>query len=164
MAFISANLNSVLTTYTNVDWAGNYDNRSSTSTCICFLGPHLISWSSHKQRATARSSMEAEYRALSRAGSETIWLLSLCQELGLPICSPPTLLCDNLGATELSLNPGQHSRMKHLQIDLHFVHDMVQKRHAGSSSFSHSRLACGSSHRASVEASYKTVAVQDWSC
>ncbi|KAL9338691.1 hypothetical protein Peur_067706 [Populus x canadensis] len=89
---IRKNLNSVLTTYTNVDWAGNYDNRSSTSTCICFLGPHLISWSSRKQRATARSSMEAEYRALSRAGSETIWLLSLCQELGLPICSPPTLL------------------------------------------------------------------------
>ncbi|KAL9376134.1 hypothetical protein Peur_030254 [Populus x canadensis] len=116
---IRKNLNSVLTTYSNVDWAGNYDSRSSTSTSICFLGPNLISWSSHKQRAIARSSMEAEYSALSRAGSETIWLVSLCQELGLPISSPPTLLCDNLGATELSLNPVQHSRMKHIQIDLH---------------------------------------------
>ncbi|KAL6322763.1 hypothetical protein AAG906_018644 [Vitis piasezkii] len=40
---------------------------------------------------------------------------------------PPSLLCDNLGATHLSFNPVQHSRMKHIQIDLHFVRDQVQK-------------------------------------
>ncbi|KAL6328440.1 hypothetical protein AAG906_038315 [Vitis piasezkii] len=42
---------------------------------------------------------------------ETMWLLALLQEL----------------ATHLSFNPVQHSRMKHIQIDLHFVRDQVQK-------------------------------------
>jgi hypothetical protein len=116
-----------LMTYTDADWADNYDDRSSTSAYICFLGSNPISWSSKKQRAVARSSTEAEYRALANAASETIWLLSLFQELGLHLTSPPTLLCDNLGATQLSLNPIQHSRMKHIQIDLHFVRDMAQK-------------------------------------
>ena len=38
------------------------------------------------------------------------------------------LLCDNLGATHLSFNPVQHSRMKHIQIDIHFVRDLVEKK------------------------------------
>ncbi|XP_022897576.1 uncharacterized protein LOC111411260 [Olea europaea var. sylvestris] len=37
------------------------------------------------------------------------------------------LLCDNLAAAQLSLNPVQYSRMKHIQIDLHFLRDIVQK-------------------------------------
>ena len=75
----------------------------------------------------ARSSTEAEYKALANAASETSWLLSLFKELGLPLSGQPKLLCDNLGATHLSFNPVLHSRMKHIQIDLHFVRDMVQR-------------------------------------
>ena len=41
---------------------------------------------------------------------------------------PPLLLCDNLSATQLSFNPIQHSRMKHIQIDIHFVQDLVEKK------------------------------------
>ena len=37
------------------------------------------------------------------------------------------LLCDNLGVTNLNFNPVQHSKMKHIQFDLHFVQDLVQK-------------------------------------
>ncbi|RVW75058.1 Retrovirus-related Pol polyprotein from transposon RE2 [Vitis vinifera] len=81
---------------------------------------------SKKQRVVARSSTEAEYRALANAASETVWLNSLLHELGFPLKVPPLLLCDNLGATHLSFNPVNHSRMKHIQIDLHFVRELVQ--------------------------------------
>lgn len=80
---------STITTYTDVGLAENYDYRSLTSTYIYFLGPNLISWSLEKQWAIARSSTEAEYRALANAAFETIWLLTLFQKLGLPISSPP---------------------------------------------------------------------------
>ncbi|RVW26825.1 Retrovirus-related Pol polyprotein from transposon RE1 [Vitis vinifera] len=80
-----------------------------------------------KQRVVARSTTEAKYRALANGASETMWLLALLQELGFSLKLPPSLLCDNLGATHLSFNPVQHSRMKHIQIDLHFVRDQVQK-------------------------------------
>uniref|UniRef100_A0A2N9H7X1 Reverse transcriptase Ty1/copia-type domain-containing protein n=1 Tax=Fagus sylvatica TaxID=28930 RepID=A0A2N9H7X1_FAGSY len=117
----------LLTTFSDADWAGNVDDRTSTSAYISFLGSTPISWSSKKQRAVARSSTEAEYRALANAASETMWLQNLLKELGFPLKTAPQLLYDNLGATHLSFNPVNHSRMKHIQIDLHFVRDLVQQ-------------------------------------
>lgn len=117
----------ILRTYSDADWAGNIDDRTSTSAYISFLGSNPISWSSKKQRAVARSTTEAEYRALANAASETMWLSTLFKELKFSVKESPQLLCDNLGATHLSFNPVNHSRMKHIQIDLHFVRDLVQK-------------------------------------
>ena len=55
-----------------------------------------------------------------------MWLRGLLHKLGFPLKAAPLLLCDNLSATHLSFNPVQHSRMKHIQIDFHFVRDLVQ--------------------------------------
>jgi hypothetical protein len=89
------------------------------------LGSNLLSWSSRKQRAIARSSTEAEYCALATAASKSMWILSLFTEIKFSLPQSPLLLCDNLGATNLNFNLVQHSRMKHIQIDLHFVWDLV---------------------------------------
>ena len=124
---ISNKSKTTLTCFSDADWAGSLDDRKSTSAYLIFLGNTPISWSSKKQRAIARSSTEAEYRALAMAAAESVWLLSLLQELQFTLSQPPLLLCDNLGATQLSFNPVQHSRMKHIQIDLHFVRDLVAK-------------------------------------
>ena len=121
---IHKNVNPLLTCYSDVDWAGNLDNRSSTSAYLIMLGSNLLSWSSRKQHAIARSSTEAEYRALATTAS-SMWILSLFTEIKFSLPQSPLLLCDNLGATNLNFNLVQHSRMKHIQIDLHFVWDLV---------------------------------------
>ena len=75
----------------------------------------------------ARSSTEAEYRALATAAFDIAWIKSLLDELGLMLHEPPLLLYVNVGATQLSLNLVLHSRMKHIAIDLHFVRDFVHR-------------------------------------
>jgi histone deacetylase 1/2 len=51
--------------FSDADWVGDKDTRVSTSAYLIFLGDCPISWSTRKQRAVARSSTEAEYRALA---------------------------------------------------------------------------------------------------
>lgn len=94
--------------YSNTDWAGCPDNRRSTSGFCVFLGSNLISWSSKKQHTVSPSSTEAEYRSMAIACTELVWLQHLLQELHVPLSSPPTLWCENLGATFLASHPIYH--------------------------------------------------------
>ena len=103
------------------------DDRTSTSAYISFLGPNPISCSSNKQRVVAWSYTDVEYKALANATSETMLLSTLIKELAISVPGASQLLCDNLGTTHLSFNPVNHPRMKHIQIDLHYACDLVQK-------------------------------------
>ncbi|KAF5447193.1 hypothetical protein F2P56_032762, partial [Juglans regia] len=114
-----------ITAFSDADWAGCPDDRKSTGGFCIFFGSHLISWGSKKQPTVARSSTEAEYKSVANTACEILWLQSLLTELGIVISDIPTLFCDNLGATYLSVNPVMHSRIKHVDLDYHFVRDRV---------------------------------------
>lgn len=116
-----------LKAFSDSDFGGDLVDGKSTCAYVVFLGSTPISWRSRKQRGIARSSTEAEYRALATATSEICWVHHLFRDLGIPNSRPPTIFCDNMIATRLALNPIQHSRMNHIDIDLHFVRDLVSK-------------------------------------
>lgn len=112
--------------FSDADWAGDTDDFVSTNAYVVYLGGSPVSWSSRKQTGVARSSTEAEYRAVANTASEIRWITSLLTELGVRLSSVPVIYCDNIGATHLSANPIFHSRMKHLALDFHFIRDNVR--------------------------------------
>ncbi|XP_015570351.2 uncharacterized mitochondrial protein AtMg00810-like [Ricinus communis] len=57
--------------FSDVDWAGSCDRKSTSGFCT-FVGGNLVTWKSKKQTVTARSSAEAEYRAMASTASELI--------------------------------------------------------------------------------------------
>jgi hypothetical protein len=67
--------------FSDADWAGNKDDYSSTSANLVYFDNNLISWSSKKQKTVARSSTEAEYRAVAATAAELCWIHSLLSEL-----------------------------------------------------------------------------------
>lgn len=58
--------------YVHADWAGNPLDRKSTSGFCMFVGENPVTWKSKKQTVVARSSAEAEYRAMAAATSEIV--------------------------------------------------------------------------------------------
>jgi hypothetical protein len=98
--------------------------RSTSGFCI-FLGDNLVSWSSKHQTTVSRSGAEAEYRAVAHVVAECCWLRQLLQELHVSVPLATIVYCDNVSAVYMTANPVHHHRTKHIEIDIHFVHEKV---------------------------------------
>nr|GFA71252.1 ribonuclease H-like domain-containing protein [Tanacetum cinerariifolium] len=96
-----ASSGSSLMAYSDVNWAGYPTTRKSTSTA------------------------EDEYRGVANVVAETASLRNLLRELHTPLLTATLVYCDNVSVVYLSANPVQHQRTKHIEIDIHFVRDMV---------------------------------------
>nr|GFB96403.1 retrovirus-related Pol polyprotein from transposon TNT 1-94 [Tanacetum cinerariifolium] len=92
------------------------------------IGCCLTSWFSKKQSALAKSTTEAEYVSAGKACQQALWMKQALIDYDVRINDVP-IMCDNKGAIDLSKNPVQHSRTKHIEIHRHFLRDNVQKGH-----------------------------------
>ena len=114
-----------LVAYSNADWAGCPDTWHSTSGYSIYLGNNLVSWSAKKQPIVSHSSYESKYRALALTAAKLLWLMHLLRDLKVSLPRWPLLLCDNKSAIFLSSNPVSHKRAKHVELDYHFLRELV---------------------------------------
>lgn len=114
-----------LTAYCDSDWAGCSSTRKSTTGFCLLLGRSPISWKSKRQTVVARSSAEAEYRAMAMATCEVLWVKQLLKDLDITDCAPTPLFCDNRAALAIAANHVYHECVKHVDIDCHFIRDHV---------------------------------------
>ena len=115
--------------FSDADWAGDPTDRRSTTGFCFFLGTSLISWRSKKQTLVARSSTEAEYRALANTTQELVWLRWLLSDMGVSHSAATNLYCDNQSAIQIAHNDVFHDRTKHIEIDCHFIRQHVTSGH-----------------------------------
>lgn len=114
-----------LSAFTDADWAGDPTDRRSTSGFCVFLGSNPITWSAKKQPTVARSSTEAEYRALAQTAAELSWLRMVLKDLLVFIPQAPVIWCDSVSALALAANPVFHAQTKHIEIDFHFIRKKI---------------------------------------
>ena len=114
------------TGYSDADWAGDVNDRKSTSGFVFKLCGAAISWRSKKQSCVALSTAEAEYIALAIAVQESVWLQELLSSMKEASVKPATIFEDNKSAICLAKNPQYHGRAKHIDIKHHFIRQRVQ--------------------------------------
>ena len=82
-----------------------------------FLVGSFVTWRSKKQNAVARSSAEAEFRAMAQGVCELLWMKIILEDLKIKYEAPIGLVCVNKSAISIAHNPIQHDPTKHIEID-----------------------------------------------
>ncbi|KAL4562118.1 hypothetical protein LXL04_034312 [Taraxacum kok-saghyz] len=113
--------------FTDADWGGSDDSRSTSGYCTLVWG-NLVTWRSKKQTVVSRSSAEAEYRAIAHGVCELMWIRRVLTELKIPYEEPMVLYCDNTSAISISKNPVHHDRTKHVEIDRNFIKEKLDEK------------------------------------
>jgi len=85
-----------------------------------------VTWRSKKQPVVARSSAEAEFRALALGICEGMWLKRLLQELRVKAEGSINMRSDSQSAIAIAKNPVHHDRTKHVEIDRHFISEKIE--------------------------------------
>ena len=119
--------NPILVCFSDADWAGNTDDRKSTSGGCFYLGNNLVSWHSKKQNSISLSTAEAEYIAAGSCCAQLLWMKQMLKDYGFDL-DTLTVFCDNTSAINISKNLVQHSRTKHIDIRHHFIRELVENK------------------------------------
>ena len=114
--------------YSDADWASEADAKSRAA-YVFTLGGGAFGWASRKLQCVSTSTTVAEYKALSEAAKEAVWLRQLLEEIGQ---GQKTIIlhCDNQSAIKLSCKLSKlNQKIKHLKVAWHFIKQAVDDGH-----------------------------------
>ncbi|TXG65249.1 hypothetical protein EZV62_006524 [Acer yangbiense] len=110
-----------------LDYAGDLEDRKSTSGYVFMLSSGAVSWSSKKQPVVTLSTTEAEFVAAASCACQVVWMRRILEKLGHTQGDSTTIFCDNSSTIKLSKNPVMHGRSKHIDVRFHFLRDLTKE-------------------------------------
>ncbi|SPC65046.1 related to retrotransposon protein [Ustilago sp. UG-2017b] len=115
-----------LMVHSDANWASNAtaQHKSSSGSAVFVCG-NLVAWKSALQCCTALSAVEAEFVAATEAAREVLFFKHLFKAIGIDV-GIPTIFSDNTGTIQVSKDPAQHWKLKHIDTKYHFIRDNVQ--------------------------------------
>ena len=76
----------------------------------------------------SRSSAKVEYRAITHTTYDMVWLKNILMELDFRQPGPIPMHCDNQAAIYITQNSVFYEKIKHIEIDCHFIRDAWTKK------------------------------------
>lgn len=116
-----------LTGFVDSDYAGDVDDRRSTSGFVFMLGGGAIAWASKKQPIVTLSTTEAEFVSAAYGACQAMWIRNVLEEIGFRQKEGTLMFCDNSSTIKLSRNPVLHGRSKHIHVRYHFLRELVKE-------------------------------------
>ena len=112
---------SIVTTFTDSDWAGCRRTAKSTSGGIVTMGGHVINNYARQQKTIAPSSAEAELHAVVAASAETLGIVNLCRDMGFTV--EGEIYVDSSAALGITQRAGL-GKVRHLRVQALWVQDV----------------------------------------
>ena len=113
--------------YCDADFAGDLDNRKSTSGGVIIKSKAAVDWLSKLQSTVATSTCESECNSGKIVAQEGLWVRRLQGEISGQV-GPLPLMCDNQSALVLMGQPlSGLSSKKHVEVAFQFVRDRVMR-------------------------------------
>ena len=116
-----------LLSFTDSDYAGDTEDRKSTSGYVFLLSSGAVSWSSKKQPIVTLSTTEAEFVAAAMCVCQALWIKRVLKELGHSNNECTEVKCDNSSTIKLSKNPVMHGRSKHIDVRYYFLRNLTKE-------------------------------------
>jgi hypothetical protein len=121
-----------LTGYADADYAGDKDNRRSTSGYAFTLSHgddvNTIDWKAKQQDVVALSSAESELISACSATQSAVYIRQLLVDLGFKQDEPTMIMEDNQACIAMSNNQIIQKRTKHIDVRYHFVREKVESK------------------------------------
>ena len=128
LVYIKREKNEILDCMVDADWAGDCNDRKSTTGFVVRVYGNVIYWRSHKQTTVTKAATFAEYIALSEAVTEVNFIRNMLREtFKVKIDAPIKMYEDNSGAVSIAKFGNFTKNSKHIEVQYHYINEYYEK-------------------------------------
>ncbi|XP_073304217.1 secreted RxLR effector protein 161-like [Primulina huaijiensis] len=115
-----------LLAFIDSDYAGDMEDRKSTSRYVFLINSGAVLWCSKKQLIVTLSTTETEFVAAAVCACQGVWIKRILKELGCSDEGCMNVMCDNSSTIKLSKNLVMHGCSKHIDVRFHFLRNITK--------------------------------------